>query len=83
VLSRRAINFDIKKDIQSMKPFRRNPAKFLQHLKKTEKPPVLTIFNGQATAVVQGAEAQQRLLDIAAQVDAREQMFRGHHAIPC
>ena len=28
--------FDIKKDIQAMTTFRRNPAKFMKHLKKTK-----------------------------------------------
>ena len=68
--------FDIKKDIQAMTTFRRNPAKFMKHLKKTKKPLVLTI-NGRAEAVVQDAEAYQRLLDIAAQVDAREGIRQG------
>ena len=66
--------FDIKKDIQATTTFRRNPAKFMKHLKKTEKPLVLTI-NGQAEA--QDAEAYQRLLDIAAQADAREGIRQG------
>ena|SRR6266851_7723454 len=61
--------FDIKKDIQAMTTFRRNPAKFLKQLKKTRKPLILTI-NGKAEAVVQYAEAYQRLLGIAAQADA-------------
>jgi prevent-host-death family protein len=68
--------FDIKKDIQAMTTFRRNPAKFMKHLKKTKKPLVLTI-NGKAEAVVQDAEAYQRLLDIAAQVDAHEGIRQG------
>ena len=68
--------FDIKKDIQAMTTFRRNPAKFMKHLKKTKKPLVLTV-NGRAEAVVQDAEAYQRLLDIAAQVDAREGIRQG------
>lgn len=68
--------FDIKKDIQAMTTFRRNPAKFMKHLKKTKKPLVLTI-NGKAEAVVQDAGAYQRLLDIAAQVDAREGIRQG------
>jgi prevent-host-death family protein len=62
---------DIKTDIQAMTTFRRNPAKFVKHLKKTKRPLVLTI-NGKAEAVVQDAEAYQRLLDIAAQADATE-----------
>jgi prevent-host-death family protein len=68
--------FDIKKDIQAMTTFRRNPGKFMKYLKKTKKPLVLTI-NGKAEAVVQDAEAYQRLLDIAAHADAREGIRQG------
>jgi prevent-host-death family protein len=68
--------FDIKKDIQAMTTFRRNPGKFLRLLKKTKKPLVLTI-NGKAEAVVQDAEAYQRLLDIAAQASASEGIRQG------
>lgn len=68
--------FDIKKDIQAMTKFRRNPGKFMKHLKKTKKPLVLTI-NGKAEAVVQDAEAYQRLLDIAAQADPLEGIRQG------
>jgi prevent-host-death family protein len=67
---------DIKKDIQAMTTFRRNPAKFLKHLKKTKRPLVLTV-NGKAEAVVQDAEAYQRLLDIAAHADAFEGIRQG------
>lgn len=59
---------NMKTDIQAMTSFRRNPAKFVKHLKKTKRPMVLTV-NGKAEAVVQDAEAYQRLLDIAAQAD--------------
>jgi len=52
--------FDIKKDIQAMTTFRRNPGNFMKHLKKTKKPLVLTM-NGKAEAVVQDAEIYQRL----------------------
>lgn len=68
--------FDIKKDIQAMTIFRRNPGKFMKHLKKTRKPLILTI-NGKAEAVVQDAGAYQRLLDIAARVDAAEGIRQG------
>lgn len=68
--------FDIKKDIQAMTTFRRNPGQFMKHLKKTKKPLILTV-NGKAEAVVQDAEAYQRLLDIAAQVDAAEGIRQG------
>jgi prevent-host-death family protein len=70
------IMFDIKKDIQAMTTFRRNPGKFMKHLKKTKKPLVLTV-NGKAEAVVQDAEAYQRLLDMAAQADALEGIRQG------
>jgi PHD/YefM family antitoxin component YafN of YafNO toxin-antitoxin module len=48
----------------------------MKHLKKTKKPLVLTI-NGKAEAVVQDAEAYQRLLDIAAQADSLEGIRQG------
>jgi PHD/YefM family antitoxin component YafN of YafNO toxin-antitoxin module len=68
--------FDIKKDIQAMTTFRRNPAKFVKLLKKTKKPLILTI-NGKAEAVVQAAEAYQCLLDIAARADVLEGIRQG------
>jgi PHD/YefM family antitoxin component YafN of YafNO toxin-antitoxin module len=43
----------------------------VKQLKKTKLPVVLTV-NGKAAAVVQDAEAYQRLLDIAASADADE-----------
>jgi prevent-host-death family protein len=68
--------FDIKKDIQAMTTFRRNPGQFMKHLKKTKRPWVLTV-NGKAEAVVQDAEAYQKLLDIAAQADEAEGIRQG------
>src|SRR5256885_14254328 len=67
---------DLKKDIQAMTTFRRNPAKFLSQLKKTKKPLILTV-NGKAEAVGEDAEAYQRLLDIAAQADEMEGIRQG------
>jgi prevent-host-death family protein len=64
------------KDVQAMTTFRRNPARFMKHLKKTKRPLILTI-NGKAEAVVQDAEAYQRLLDIAAQASAAEGIRQG------
>jgi PHD/YefM family antitoxin component YafN of YafNO toxin-antitoxin module len=40
-------------------------------LKKSKRPVVLTV-KGKAAAIVQDAEAYQRLLDVAAQADAAE-----------
>jgi len=62
---------DITKDIQSLTTFRRNSAVFLKQLKKTKRPVVLTV-KGKAKAVVQDAEAYQRLLDLAAEADFHE-----------
>ena len=58
-------------DIQSLTTFRRSSGDFMKHLKRSKRPIVLTV-NGKAAAVVQDAEAYQRLLDIAARADAGE-----------
>ena len=63
-------------DIQSLTTFRRSSADFIKHLKKSKRPIVLTV-KGKAAAIVQDAEAYQRLLDIAASADAREGIRQG------
>jgi len=67
---------DITTDIQSLTTFRRSSAEVMKHLKKSKRPMVLTV-NGKAAAVVQDAEAYQRLLDIAAQASAEEGIRQG------
>jgi prevent-host-death family protein len=67
---------DITTDIQSLTTFRRSSGQFIKHLKKSKRPLVLTV-NGKAAAVVQDAEAYQRLLDIAARADAKEGIRQG------
>ena len=67
---------DITQDIQALTTFRNNSAAFLRQLKKTKRPVILTV-NGKAAAVVQDAEAYQRLLDIAARADAEEGIRQG------
>src|SRR2546427_5543976 len=67
---------DITKDIQSLTTFRRRSGEFLKQLKKSKRPVVLTV-KGKAAAIVQDAEAYQRLLDIAAHADAREGIRQG------
>lgn len=67
---------DITKDIQSLTTFRRRPGEFLNQLKKSKRPVVLTV-KGKAAAVVQDAKAYQRLLDIAARADAVEGIRQG------
>lgn len=67
---------DITKDIQSLTTFRRRSGEFMKQLKKSKRPVVLTV-KGKAAAIVQDAEAYQRLLDIAAQADAGEGIRQG------
>jgi prevent-host-death family protein len=67
---------DIVNDIQSLTTFRRRSGDFMKQLKKTRRPVVLTV-KGKAAAIVQDAEAYQRLLDIAARADAEEGIRQG------
>ena len=67
---------NITTDIQSLTTFRRSSAKVMKHLRKSKRPMVLTV-KGKAAAVVQDAEAYQRLLDIAARADAQEGIRQG------
>ncbi len=67
---------DITKDIQSLTTFRRRSSDFMKHLRKSKRPVVLTV-KGKAAAVVQDAEAYQRLLDIAARAEASEGIRQG------
>jgi prevent-host-death family protein len=67
---------DITSDIQSLTTFRRSSGDFMKQLRKTKRPVVLTV-NGKAAAVVQDAQAYQRLLDIAARADANEGIRQG------
>ena len=67
---------DITKDIQSLTTFRRRSGEFLKQLKKSKRPVVLTV-KGKAAAIVQDAEAYQRLLDIAAHADPAEGIRQG------
>lgn len=67
---------DITKDIQSLTTFRRRSGDFMKQLKKSKRPVVLTV-KGKAAAIVQDAEAYQRLLDIAAQADVYEAIRQG------
>jgi prevent-host-death family protein len=67
---------DITQDVQSLSDFQRSSADVIEHLRKTKRPMVLTI-EGKPAAVVQDAEAYQRLLDIAARADAEEGIRQG------
>ena len=67
---------DITSDIQSLTTFRRRSGDFMKQIKKTQRPVVLTV-KGKAAAIVQDAEAYQRLLDIAARADVEESIRQG------
>jgi prevent-host-death family protein len=53
---------NISRDINSLSNFKRNTSDFLERLKETKSPLVLTL-NGVSELVVQSAEGYQELLD--------------------
>ena len=67
---------DLTTDIQSLTTFRRRSGDFMKQLKKSKRPVILTV-KGKAAAIVQDAEAYQRLLDIAARTDSEEGIRQG------
>lgn len=71
---------DITKDIQPMTTFRNHSAEIMQHLKETKRPVILTV-NGKAAAVLQDADAYQRLLDLAALASEAEALRQAEEDI--
>ena len=71
---------DITQDIQPLTTFRNNSVKMMKQLKKTGRPIVLTV-NGKSEAIVQSAEAYQRLLDLAAEGSAEEAIRQGREDV--
>jgi PHD/YefM family antitoxin component YafN of YafNO toxin-antitoxin module len=67
---------DISKDIQSLTTFRRRSGDFMKQFKKSKRLVVLAV-KGKAAAIVQDAEAYQRLLDFAASAAAAEGIRQG------
>ena len=63
-------------DTQSLTSFHRQSAELLKRLKQTQLPVLITL-RGKATAILQDAEAYQRLLDIAAGASAEEGIRQG------
>ena len=59
-------------DIHSLTDFQRNTRKFLERLRNSHQPMVLTV-NGKAAVVMQDAESYQALLDELAQARAASQ----------
>ena len=67
---------DIGKDIHSLSDFKRNTSEFLERMRDSGHPLVLTI-NGRAELVVQDAAAYQKLLERVDQMEALEGIKRG------
>jgi PHD/YefM family antitoxin component YafN of YafNO toxin-antitoxin module len=67
---------DIGKDIHSLSDFKRNTVEFVDQMRGSGHPLVLTI-NGKAELVVQHASAYQALLDRMERLEALEGIKRG------
>ena len=61
----------LKDEIDSLSNFKRNTSEFVEQLKKSGRPVILTI-NGKAELVVQDAESYQRLLEISERLETIE-----------
>jgi len=62
---------DIRRDIHSLTDFKKNTSEFINQLKETGEPVVLTI-NGRAELVVQDAASYQKLIELAEQAEELE-----------
>lgn len=62
---------NLKEEINSLSNFKRNTSDFIEQLKETGKPIILTI-NGKAELVVQDAESYQKLLEISEKLETIE-----------
>ena len=62
---------NLRNEINSLSNFKRNTSDFIEQLKETGKPIVLTV-NGRAELVVQDAESYQRLLEISEKLETIE-----------
>ncbi|MGB3650490.1 MAG: type II toxin-antitoxin system Phd/YefM family antitoxin [Rivularia sp. (in: cyanobacteria)] len=60
---------NISRDIHSLSSFKRNTPSFIEQMKQTGEPVVLTV-NGKAEIVVQDAESYQKLLDALERLEA-------------
>jgi prevent-host-death family protein len=67
---------DIANDIRSLSDFKRNSRTFLEQMRETGNPVVLTI-NGKAEVVVQDAASYQKLLNYIDQMEALKGIKRG------
>ncbi|MBD2773429.1 type II toxin-antitoxin system Phd/YefM family antitoxin [Iningainema tapete] len=67
---------DISKDIHSLTDFKRRTSEFVEQIKETKHPLVLTV-NGKAELVVQDAESYQKLVEAAEFRETIEGIRRG------
>jgi prevent-host-death family protein len=71
---------DLATDIHSLTDFKRRTAVYLEQIRQTGHPLVLTL-NGKAEIVVQDAASYQRLLDILDRVEAIEGIRKGLQSV--
>jgi len=64
---------ELDKDIDSLSNFKRHTAEFLQRIKASGRPVILTVA-GKAEVVVQDAAAYQRLLELAEQLESLDRL---------
>ena len=62
---------NLREEIDSLSNFKRNTSEFVEQLKETGKPIILTI-NGKAELVVQDAGSYQKLLEISEKLETIE-----------
>ena len=67
---------NLNRDIHSLTEFKQKTPDFLQQMKETGEPIVLTV-NGKAALVVQDCESYQKLLDIAEEARVLEGIRQG------
>lgn len=67
---------DVSRDIHSLTDFKKNTSEFINQLKETGEPVVLTI-NGKAELVVQDAAAYQKLRQVAEEARVLEGIRQG------
>jgi prevent-host-death family protein len=67
---------DISRDIESLSNFKRKTSQFIQQLKATGQPVILTV-NGKAELVVQDAKSYQKLMELVDRLEAIEAIREG------
>lgn len=75
-LVQEGLMLDIGKDIRSLSDFKRNTSEFLEQIRGSGHPLVLTI-NGKAELVVQDASSYQKVLDRFDELEALQGIKRG------